>query len=243
MSRPDALYEVADGEVVELPARGAYAYLVAYRLLEELRGFLAAHRLGVADLEAVFVIDGARDLRRRPEVAFLSFDRWAADREVPDEGDWPAVPELAVEVLSPNDRVRDLRRKIREYFLCGLRRVWVVLPDVRQVQDYTSPSAIRLVDESQDLDEPDLLPSFRLPIAQVFRRTLDGAGATLDRPPGRKGDPASPDPSRTDSGCAGDGAGRPGDGPGTPRGRAGTPDKSIRKSLAHQVFPGLAVTA
>lgn len=91
------------GKVVELPETGTFASFVAMALFEALRSYLREHQRGRAAHEMVFVIDEARDLRRRPDVAFVSFQRWPADRVIPEEGDWVVVPDLAVEVISPND--------------------------------------------------------------------------------------------------------------------------------------------
>jgi len=171
LSHPDALYEVVDGKVVELPEMGAFAYLIANHLARALSSFLAETPLGAAVVEVVFVIDDGRNLRRRPDVAFVSYGRWPTDRELP-EGDWNVVPDLAVEVVSPNDRGDELLRKIRDYFEAGVRLVWVLYPAVRQVYVYAGPKAVRILAEDEVLDGGDVLPGLRLPVGPLFRRTI-----------------------------------------------------------------------
>lgn len=123
LSHPDALYEIEDGRVVELPKTSQLAYFIARHLHQTLTQFLAAHSLGIAVIEAMFVLDPSRDLRRRPDVAFVASDRWSLGQEAEDVGDWEVVPDLAVEVVSPHDTAQQLNKKIREYFRCGVRLV------------------------------------------------------------------------------------------------------------------------
>lgn len=173
LSYPDALYEVEDGQVVELPEMGAFSIMVANNLFEAVRAFLRGRGLGRAAVEMIFIADAVRDIRRRPDVAFVSYDRWPADRPLPEEGDWEVIPDLAVEVLSPNDSSGDVSRKIREYFGYGVRQVWVVNPLDRTVSIYTGPTKVRTISSDQSLDGGDVLPGFRIPIAPLFDTTGD----------------------------------------------------------------------
>ena len=171
LSHPDALYEVEDGVIVELPEMGVYAGIVALTLYNALHSFLLAHGLGRAVVEFVFVLDAVRDLRRRPDVAFVSFDRWPADREVPEEGDWEVVPDLAIEVVSPHDTDRQVTGKVRKYFQYGVRQVWIVRPLDKTVYVYSSPTSVRIYGTEEELAS-DLLPGFQLPVGPLFQRTL-----------------------------------------------------------------------
>ena len=78
--------------------------------------------------EMLFVLDAEHNLRRRPDVAFVSTARWPLDRALPETGDWDVVPDLAVEVISPNDVFKDVLAKVREYFHYGVQVVWVIAP-------------------------------------------------------------------------------------------------------------------
>jgi Uma2 family endonuclease len=173
LSDPDAFYEIVDGEIVEKPEMGIYSMVIARRIYDALREFTDIHGLGTAVMEFRFVLDQARPLRRQPDVAFVSFDRWPTNREIPEEGDWEVVPDLAVEVLSPHDVAGEVFRKVREYFRYGVRSVWLVRPETRDVHVYTSAKTIVVIDEDDEfLDGGDLLPGWRMPLADLFRRTL-----------------------------------------------------------------------
>ena len=172
LSDPDALYEIVDGAIVEKPEMSFLAAMIAMRLWAALNEFAKVQRIGVAVHETVFVLDPSRPLKRRPDAAFVSFDRWPEDQEIPEEGDWEVVPDLAIEVLSPRDVDRDVNRKLREYFRYGVRQVWHVRPSTGEVYVYDSPKQITVYDGDDILDGGALLPGFRLTLADLFRRTV-----------------------------------------------------------------------
>jgi Uma2 family endonuclease len=115
------------------------------------------------------VLDAEHNLRRRPDVAFVSTARWPLDRALPRTGDWDVVPDLAVEVISPNDVFKDVLAKVREYFHYGVQVVWVVAPEERQVYVYDSPTHVRILAGQDELTGGDLVPGFRLPLVHLFQ--------------------------------------------------------------------------
>jgi Uma2 family endonuclease len=168
LSHPDALYEVVDGQVVELAEMGTYAAIVATYLAADLVNYLRDRRIGWACTEGSFILDRDRDLRRRPDVAFVSHDRWPADCRVSRRGDLAVVPDLVVEVLSPNDAHDDVSAKTAEYFQYGVRQVWLVESLRSRVWVFTTPDTVRILTEADTLDGGDLLPGFSIPVARLF---------------------------------------------------------------------------
>ena len=120
-AQDEPLYEIVDGQRVDLQSMRAYATWIASRLHGRLWPHAEDHLLGTPVTEMLFVLDPERDLRRRPDVAFVSTERWPLDRELPSTGDWQVVPTLAVEVISPNDVFKDVLAKLREYFQYGVQ--------------------------------------------------------------------------------------------------------------------------
>src|SRR5262249_52376650 len=129
----EALYEVVDGRRVELPPMGAYSNWIATQLTLQLGTFIRDGDLGLIVAETLFLLDARRDLKRRPDIAFVSYERWPKGRPVPEVEAWDVIPNLVVEVLSPTDRHREVIAKVHEYFQYGVERVWNVLPDRQQV--------------------------------------------------------------------------------------------------------------
>ena len=124
----EPLYEVVNGQHVDLPPMSAYATWIASRLDHRLGPFVEQHGPGTVVTEMLFLLDADRNLRRRPDVAFVSAKRWPLDQALPESGDWEVVPDVTVEVVSPNDEFSDVVARVREYFSHGVQRVWVILP-------------------------------------------------------------------------------------------------------------------
>ena len=164
----DMLYEVVDGKIVEKVV-GGYELDIATLLVEFLAPFVRAHRLGRVFGEMIFRIDQAKDLQRRPDVAFVSHARWPVHRRAPKVAVWDMVPDLAVEVVSPSNTADQVQEKIHEYFRAGVNRVWVVYPRQQEVYVYASPAQIQVLQLGQELDGGDLIPGFRLPVAAAVR--------------------------------------------------------------------------
>src|SRR5262249_12157501 len=82
--------------------------------------------------------------QRRPDIAFVSSERWPIDRPTSLRDDaWDVVPVLAVEVISPTDRASDLLDKVIEYFQAGIRLVWIVYPSQRCIHVFEAWNRVR----------------------------------------------------------------------------------------------------
>ena len=171
---PRKHYEVVDGQVVEEPGLGAYeAGLMA--TFDQLMGYHAmTNRLGRVVPEMLFVLKAEPRLRRRPDVAFVSAERWPLCRPLTREAAWDVIPDIAVEITSPTDLIDDLMLKMGEYFAAGVRLVWIVYPAVRKVYAYDSPASVRILQAGgDDLDGGAVLPGFRLSLSTLFETAED----------------------------------------------------------------------
>lgn len=166
----EPLYEIVDGQQVDLPPMSAYATWIASRLNHRLGPFVEAHGLGTVVAEMLFVLDAEQNLRRRPDVAFVSARRWPLNRALPEAGDWEVVPDVAIEVVSPSDEFSDVVSKVGEYFDHGVRRVWVIVPEQRQVYLYASPTRVTVLASGDTLSDDETFPDFSLPLTGIFTR-------------------------------------------------------------------------
>src|SRR5207249_9139187 len=112
--KEEPLYEIVNGQKVELPPMSIYASLIAFQIGYILQAWSIQRRLGTVVVEALFILDAARNIRRRPDVAFVSAEKWPIDKPVPESGDWELIPDLAIEVISPNDLFQDVIGKMQE---------------------------------------------------------------------------------------------------------------------------------
>src|ERR1022692_4052679 len=121
----DMLYEVVDGQIREKTV-GVRQGEIATLLIGFLFTFLRQHKLGRVLSETMFLIDAAKGLQRRPDVAVISHTKWPLNRLAPDVPAWEIVPDLAIEVVSPTNSTDEVQAKIQEYFEAGVGGVWVV---------------------------------------------------------------------------------------------------------------------
>lgn len=164
----DVLYEVIDGRVVEKPAMGVFEGMVAAWLVRLMLTAGEVNRLGLVVHEVLFVLDPARKLKRRPDLAFVSYERWPRRSPRPTGDAWGVIPDLAVEVVSPSNTADEVIDKLEEYFRAGVRLVWVIYPVRQKLYVYTSPTAVRILQPGDDLDGGAVIPGFRVPVRALF---------------------------------------------------------------------------
>lgn len=164
-AREDRLCELVDGILVE-KTMGLLESLLALAL----GGFLRAHVIP-RNLGLVSGADGTikliPGLVRIPDVAFFSWDRITGGR-VPREPIPLLAPDLAIEILSISNTRAEMSRKRGEYFAAGVRLVWEIDPEDRSAAVYLPDGSRTVLDASQTLDGADVLPGFRLPLADLF---------------------------------------------------------------------------
>jgi Uma2 family endonuclease len=99
-----------------------------------------------------------------PDVSIIRRSRLSVEGRV-----FAGAPDLAIEVVSPSDTAKHLKRKVDAYLEGGSKSVWVVFPEARSVQVYTRES-LRELKADQSIEDP-LLPGFSSPVAGFFELT------------------------------------------------------------------------
>jgi Uma2 family endonuclease len=161
-------YELVRGVLVEMTPAGGWHGENSSEISWHINSFVRPRGLGrVYVSETGFVLARDPDIVRAPDVAFVASDRLPPVRD--REGYLPLAPDLAVEVVSPYDRQSDVTDKLLEYLDAGTRLIWVVEPRRRTVTVWTPDRTARILAESDELDGGEVLPGFRLSIAEIFR--------------------------------------------------------------------------
>ena len=160
----DKRYELDEGELIEM-TRPAYKHnRVMKILLVELHLYFRKNRLGEALIsENLYALSPVT--RRSPDVAVILGDH---RQELENAKVIPIIPDIAAEVLSPSETPRMIHRKLKQYFEAGVKEVWLIDPDAREVEVWTKPA---LPDHALGAGESltsRLLPGFQLPLADLF---------------------------------------------------------------------------
>jgi Uma2 family endonuclease len=168
LSMPDSgHYELIDGGLKERNV-SVLSSLVASRIIRELGNHAETNRLGsVLPPDCGFRCFPWKPRRvRRADVSFIRADRM--NDAVLSAGDCPIPPDLAVEVISPNDSAADLNLKVEEYLRAGVKLVWVVDPEIRTVDIFRSDGTTQRLRESDTLSGEDVVAGFECPVAALF---------------------------------------------------------------------------
>jgi Uma2 family endonuclease len=162
------LCELIDGVLVE-KAMGFYESRLAAVLIMYLETYLTQNPLGI-------ILDGSGMVRVRPEqvrlpdVSFFSWDHFPGKLLPAHEQILDMTPDLAVEILSPSNTKKEMRRKRREYFNGGCKLYWEMDPEDKIVRVYTSVRRFTEVGEDGNLSGGDVLPGFTLSVREWLER-------------------------------------------------------------------------
>ena len=160
-------YELLEGKLVKLaPAsreHGRHAAHVMARLWQHVN----IHQLGeVSAAETGFRLASNPDTVRAPDAAFVSIARV---QEIGQEtGYWTGAPNLAVEVVSPNDTYTEVESKALQWLDSGTQAVVVVDPRRQSIKVYRSRSDIVILTGEDVLEIPDVVPGWTLPLRELF---------------------------------------------------------------------------
>ncbi len=158
--------ELVRGELIMMTPAGFEHGRIVGRLHGRLINFVEQHGLGVVTgAETGFQIGHDPDTVRAPDVAFVCAERVPSTLTT---GFFQGAPDLAVEVLSPNDRASEVLAKVQDWVGAGCRAVWIVDPATQTVSIYRSANQAVIRRASEELVGEDVVPGFRLPVAEIF---------------------------------------------------------------------------
>ena len=159
-------YELVRGELRKMPfadhVHSERALAIGASLLIHAR----ANRLGrVYGADTGFEL--APDHVRAPDAAFVRAER--ADAAQDSDGFFPGPPDLAVEVISPDDLYIDVEEKIADWLDAGAIAVVVANPSGRTVEIRRSRTDVVILNENDVLEVQDVVPGWRMPVADIFK--------------------------------------------------------------------------
>jgi Uma2 family endonuclease len=163
----DRYFEIVDGRMVDKKT-GAIELFVANHLVFRINRFSVERRLGLAMVGLMYDFGKPGEPMRRPDVSLVLDARWPIGRRLPPGEAWAIVPDLVAEIIPPAELSEAVEAKILEYLQAGVRMVWIVHRETRRIYVHESPTSVRVIPPDGVLDGGDVLPEFRLPMAELF---------------------------------------------------------------------------
>ncbi|MEY2516832.1 MAG: hypothetical protein QOJ89_4190 [bacterium] len=159
--------ELVAGMLREMEPPGAEHGLVATQIARLLDAHVERHELGIVfGSEVGFHVAHDPDTVRAPDIAFVS--RARVEQTGIPRGYWPGPPDVAFEVVSPNDRRSAVEGKALDWLAAGARAVVVADPELRTATVYRARDDIRVRGVGESLDLGDVVPGFEPAVGDLF---------------------------------------------------------------------------
>lgn len=158
----DRLLELIEGEIVEKMVTQEHG-MIAGNIHALLWNFIKPRKLGRLAIEARYQIPDDLHNARLPDISFVA----DTSEPVVTKGSVPQMPDLAIEVKSPDDTYKQMRDKADYYLQNGTKQVWLVFPEKRIVEVYTSEQQDILTLEDT-LEGDELLPGLQIAVKDIF---------------------------------------------------------------------------
>lgn len=160
-------YELIRGELKTMAPAGHEHGRIAALLTASLIRTVIKNKLGnVYAAETGFKLASNPDTVKAPDVAFVSVERL---RNVTSStGYFPGPPDLAIEIVSPNDRHSEVEEKVELWLRYGTQMVVTLNPQTRTATVYRSLDDIRMVLGGGRLGGADVVPGWTLSLEELF---------------------------------------------------------------------------
>ena len=156
--------ELVKGKILEMPPpQGRHGYLqVEFSAI--LRQHVKPNKLGWIVTESGTLLERDPDTVRGPDVSFYSISR----QPEPPDAYFDIAPDLAIEILSPSSRRKQVREKIEEYIANGVRIVWLVDPETNTITVYNGTMRGIEFGTADTVDGGEVIPGFSLRVCEFF---------------------------------------------------------------------------
>ena len=155
-------YEYVEGELVPMPPTSLEHGDISMSLISLLNMYVRENQLGRVYMSDTGFRVGERVLM--PDVAFISTDQLPVDRSKAS----PVPPDLAVEVVSPTDKLYQVEEKAFAYLEAGTQLVWVIKPRSKTVMVYRSEIDITVLTRNDTLNGEEVVKGFSCQVAELF---------------------------------------------------------------------------
>lgn len=162
-------YELVRGKLVEMAPTSRKHGKIGTILAHYLGGYVMDKKLGeVYVTDTGFTLDPIANTVREADLGFISAARLEG---IPEDTVLPIPPDLAVEIVSPTDRLTEVEDKVDDWLEAGVKLVWVINPRPHRkvVYIYRAGSNERqTLNENDELDGGTVIPGFKLKVSKLF---------------------------------------------------------------------------
>jgi len=157
-------YELVDGEILVSPAGMRHSEVIS-NIIGLIWEFLQENPIGKVYGSDVGIMFPSGNVRS-PDVTYVSNTKLPGGESPKTFGE--LIPDLAVEVLSPTDSLKQLGRKIGEFLENGVPLVWLVDPARQTVTVYRSLTDTQQLTSNDLITAEPVLPGFSVPVRRIF---------------------------------------------------------------------------
>jgi Uma2 family endonuclease len=167
MPNDGLLYELVRGELRHMSPASYRHGKIIINITLSLGQHVRDQQLGdVYAAETGFKLTSDPDTVRAPDVAFVRRERVVAVGDM--EGYWPGAPDLAIEVISPNDLYTEVEEKVIDFLNAGTGMVLAVNPRNHTVTVYRALADISILTEEDTIDGEEIVPGWTFAVRNVF---------------------------------------------------------------------------
>lgn len=159
------LIQTQEEQELEKVASGLHG-VVGMNVASPLSAHVRSHKLGYVLNSSTTYNFMDNQSKREPDVSFVSLEKMP----VPLDEELTFAPDLAVEVVSKNDKIYETEAKVKQYQQAGVLLVWVISPFSQTVDIYRRATGLvpQAIGSKDELDGENVVPGFKLPVAKLF---------------------------------------------------------------------------
>ena len=150
--------------MVEKPVPTQEHGIITARFSFYMIAYLDENPLGNFSVETAHTVVGDKYNKRIPDASYVSKEAGVTTR-----GPVPTTPDIAIEILSPDQSPLELREKAQYYLNNDTLIVWIVFPQTQQIEVRTADDVTTL-NADDTLTAEDVLPGFSVKVANLFKR-------------------------------------------------------------------------
>jgi Uma2 family endonuclease len=157
----------AQGELIIMPPTGGETGKSNSTINAQLWFWNYQNQLGeVFDSSTGFTLPNGAD--RSPDVSWVEKSRWDALTKEQKEKFIPLCPDFVIEILSPNDSLKKIQKKMQEYIENGCRLGWLINRKKQEVEIYRPGQNMEVLKFPQTISGENILPSFVLNMQRIW---------------------------------------------------------------------------